>query len=612
MRDAQQSLVATRVRSRDMISIAKATADYGKNLFSLEMWGGATFDTAYRFLKEDPWERLEELRKRIPNVMFQMLIRGANCVGYKNYPDNVIREFIRESSKSGIDIFRIFDSLNWLKGIEVSLDEVLKCGKIAEVALCYTGDILDTNRDKYSLQYYVNKAKEIENMGAHILAIKDMSALLKPYSARKLIKALKNEISIPIHLHTHDTTGTGVATVLMAAEAGVDIVDTTFNGMSGLTSQPALNSIVAALENTDRDTGIDLNDIQKLSDYWDGIRPIYSKFESGLKSGSAEIYKYEIPGGQYSNLRPQVESFGLGHRFKEVKLMYKKVNEMVGDIIKVTPSSKMVGDMAIFMVQNDLTPENIYDKAKNMAFPDSVVSYFKGMMGQPEGGFPKELQKLVLKGDKPIDIRPGELLKDEDFQGIKEKIKKKFGIKATNKDVISYALYPEVYEEYLKFLQEFGNVSRIRSDVFLHGLSEGEVSEIDLGEGKTIIVKLVQIGNIDIGGYRNVDFEINGYRRSIRIKDRTQTVRNVLGEDSKFRMADQDNKSDVGASIPGNVIKILVNKGERVKEGQSLAVIEAMKMETNIVAAIEGIIEEVYVSEGQPVKTGELLMKISK
>ena len=534
--------------------------------------------------------------------MFQMLIRGANCVGYKNYPDNVIREFIRESSKSGIDIFRIFDSLNWLKGIEVSLDEVLKCGKIAEVALCYTGDILDTNRDKYSLQYYVNKAKEIENMGAHILAIKDMSALLKPYSARKLIKALKNEISIPIHLHTHDTTGTGVATVLMAAEAGVDIVDTTFNGMSGLTSQPALNSIVAALENTDRDTGIDLNDIQKLSDYWDGIRPIYSKFESGLKSGSAEIYKYEIPGGQYSNLRPQVESFGLGHRFKEVKLMYKKVNEMVGDIIKVTPSSKMVGDMAIFMVQNDLTPENIYDKAKNMAFPDSVVSYFKGMMGQPEGGFPKELQKLVLKGDKPIDIRPGELLKDEDFQGIKEKIKKKFGIKATNKDVISYALYPEVYEEYLKFLQEFGNVSRIRSDVFLHGLAEGEVSEIDLGEGKTIIVKLVQIGNIDIGGYRNVDFEINGYRRSIRIKDRTQTVRNVLGEDSKFRMADQDNKSDVGASIPGNVIKILVNKGERVKEGQSLAVIEAMKMETNIVAAIEGIIEEVYVSEGQPVK----------
>lgn len=343
----------------------------------------------------------------------------------------------------------------------------------------------------------------------------------------------------------------------------------------------------------------------------DGIRPIYSKFESGLKSGSAEIYKYEIPGGQYSNLRPQVESFGLGHRFKEVKLMYKRVNEMVGDIIKVTPSSKMVGDMAIFMVQNDLTPENVYNKAKNMAFPDSVVSYFKGMMGQPEGGFPKDLQKLVLKGEKPIDVRPGELLKDEDFQGIKGHINKRFSIKATNRDAISYALYPDVYEEYLKFLQEFGNVSRIRSDVFLHGLAEGEVSEIDLGEGKTIIVKLVQIGNIDLDGYRNVDFEINGYRRSIRIKDRTQTVRSVLGEDSKFRMADSNNKSDVGASIPGNIIKILVKKGERVEEGQSLAVIEAMKMETNIVATIEGIIEAVYVSEGQQVKTGELLMKIS-
>lgn len=612
MRDAQQSLVATRVRSRDMISIAKATSDYGKDLFSLEMWGGATFDTSYRFLKEDPWERLVELRKRIPNVMFQMLIRGANCVGYKNYPDNVIREFIKESSRSGIDIYRIFDSLNWLKGIEVSLDEVLNCGKIAEVALCYTGDILDESRDKYTLKYYVDKAKEIEKMGAHILAIKDMSALLKPYSAKKLITALKDEISIPIHLHTHDTTGTGVATVLMAAEAGVDIIDTTFNGMSGLTSQPALNSIVAALENTDRDTGINLNDIQKLSDYWDGIRPIYSQFESGLKSGSAEIYRYEIPGGQYSNLKPQVESFGLGHRFKEVKLMYKKVNEMVGDIIKVTPSSKMVGDMAIFMVQNDLTPENIYEKAKNMAFPDSVVSYFKGMMGQPEGGFPKELQKLVLKGEKPIEGRPGELLPDEDFDKIKTHLKKKFKIDPSNKDLISHSLYPDVFEDYLKFLDEYGNVSRIKSDIFFYGLAEGEISEIDLGEGKTLILKLVQIGKLDSDGCRTLDFEINGYRRSITIKDKTQTERSVLGEDSKFRMANPDNKSEVGASIPGNIIKVLVAKGDKVKEGQSLLVIEAMKMETNIIASCNGVIEEVYANEGQQVKTGELLIKIGE
>ncbi|HYE67518.1 MAG TPA: pyruvate carboxylase, partial [Anaerovoracaceae bacterium] len=336
MRDAQQSLMATRLRSRDIYKIAKATSVYENDLFSLEMWGGATFDTAYRFLHESPWDRLEELRKRIPNILFQMLFRGANAVGYKNYPDNVIREFVRESSAAGIDVFRIFDSLNWLKGIEVALDEVLKCNKLAEVTLCYTGDILDDTRDKYTLQYYVDKAKEIERMGAHILAIKDMSALLKPYAAAKLIKALKDEITIPIHLHTHDTTGNGGATALMAADAGVDIVDTALNSMSGLTSQPALNSLVAALNNTERETGIDLSGIQKLSDYWAAVRPVYSPFESDLKSGSAEIYRFEIPGGQYSNLKPQVESFGLGHRFGDVKEMYKTVNDMVGDIIKVT------------------------------------------------------------------------------------------------------------------------------------------------------------------------------------------------------------------------------------------------------------------------------------
>ncbi len=381
---------------------------------------------AYRFLKESPWTRLEELRESIPNVLFQMLIRGANAVGYKNYPDNVIRKFIKQSSDSGIDVFRIFDSLNWLKGMEVATDEVLKQNKVAEACMCYTGDILEGYRDKYSLQYYVNLAKDIEKTGAHILGIKDMSALLKPYAAVKLIKALKNEVSIPIHLHTHDTTGNGVATVLMAAHAGVDIVDTAFNSISGLTSQPALNSIVAALENTDRDTGLDLTDMQKLSDYWSAVRPVYSQFESGLKSGSAEIYKYEIPGGQYSNLKPQVESFGLGHKFEEVKEMYKKVNEMLGDIIKVTPpSSKVVGDLAIFMVQNDLTPENIYEKAEKMAFPDSAVSYFKGMMGQPMGGFPEKLQKLVLKGEEPITCRPGEMLPPEDFEKIREHLKEK-------------------------------------------------------------------------------------------------------------------------------------------------------------------------------------------
>ncbi|HEY5524436.1 MAG TPA: pyruvate carboxylase subunit B, partial [Clostridium sp.] len=612
MRDAQQSLMATRVRSRDMINIAEATAAYGNDLFSIEMWGGATFDTAYRFLKESPWERLEELRKRIPNVMFQMLIRGANAVGYKNYPDNVIRAFIKESATSGIDVFRIFDSLNWLKGIEVSLDEVLKCGKLAEVALCYTGDILDSNRDKYSLKYYVDKAKEIEKMGAHILAIKDMSALLKPYAAKKLITALKNEISIPIHLHTHDTTGNGVATSLMAVDAGVDILDTTFNSMSGLTSQPALNSIVAALENTNRDTGINLNGIQKLSDYWGDVRPVYSQFESDLKSGSAEIYKYEIPGGQYSNLKPQVESFGLGHRFNDIKDMYKKVNDMVGDIIKVTPSSKMVGDMAIFMVQNDLTPENIYEKAKNTAFPDSVVSYFEGMMGQPEGGFPEKLQKLVLKGVEPITIRPGELLPPEDFGKIEEYLKEKYKYDPSNKDLISYALYPDVFEAFLKFVVEYGDISRMGSDVFFHGLAEGETSEIEVAEGKTLIVQLIEIGRLDAEGYRTLDFEINGNRREIKIKDNTQRITGDMGEGTSSKMADPSNKLQIGASIPGGIIKVLVKEGDEVKEDQSLIVIEAMKMETNILATSAGIIESILVQEGQQVKTGELLVKIKE
>lgn len=610
MRDAQQSLMATRVRTQDMKNIGKATAVYGNDLFSLEMWGGATFDTAYRFLKESPWKRLESLRKRIPNVMFQMLIRGANAVGYKNYPDNVIREFIKESADSGIDVFRIFDSLNWLKGIEVSLDEVLKCNKVAEVALCYTGDILDEARDKYSLKYYVEKAKEIEKMGAHILAIKDMSALLKPYAAKKLITALKDEISIPIHLHTHDTTGNGVATVLMAADAGVDIVDTTFNSMSGLTSQPALNSIVAALGNTDRDTGIDLSGIQKLSDYWDTVRPVYNQFESELKSGSAEIYKFEIPGGQYSNLKPQVESFGIGHRFNDVKHMYKKVNDMVGDIIKVTPSSKMVGDMAIFMVQNDLTPENVLEKAKNMAFPDSVVSYFKGMMGQPEGGFPKELQGIVLKGEEPITVRPGELLPPEDFDKIEAYLKEKYRFTPCKKDILSYALYPDVFEAFIKSVLEYGDVSRMGSDVFFHGLAEGETSEIEVAEGKTMIVQLIQIGKLDAEGNRALDFEINGNRREIKIKDKTERIIGNSSQDNISKMADKDNKLEIGASIPGTIIKVLVSEGTEVKEGESLLVIEAMKMETNIVAASTGTVEAVLVQEGQQVKTGELLMKL--
>ncbi len=609
MRDAQQSLMATRMRTRDMIKIANDQAILGRDLFSMEMWGGATFDVAYRFLKESPWDRLEELRKRIPNILFQMLLRGANAVGYKNYPDNVIIESIKQASKSGIDVFRIFDSLNWLKGMELAIDEVLKQGKVAEACMCYTGDILDESRDKYSLDYYVKFAKEIEKTGAHILGIKDMSALLKPYAAVKLIKALKNEISIPIHLHTHDTTGNGVATVLMAAQAGVDIVDTAFNSMSGLTSQPALNSVVAALENTERDTGINLTDIQKLSDYWSAVRPVYSQFESGLKSGSAEIYKYEIPGGQYSNLKPQVESFGLGHRFDDIKDMYKKVNELSGDIIKVTPSSKMVGDMAIFMVQNDLTPENIYEKAKNMAFPDSVVSFYKGMMGQPMGGFNKELQKIVLKGEEPITCRPGELLPPEDFEKIKANLKEKYKFEPTDKDAVSYALYPDVFEGFIKYVQEYGDLSRMGSDVFFHGLYEGETSEIEIAEGKTLIVQLLEIGKLDNQGNRTLIFEVNGNRREIKIKDKVSSER-IGSFEEEITMADPSDKLEIGASIPGTILKVLVKEGESVKEGQSLIVIEAMKMETNVVASADGVVETVAAKEGKQVKTGQLLVKL--
>ncbi|MEA4924451.1 MAG: pyruvate carboxylase [Syntrophomonadaceae bacterium] len=609
MRDAHQSLTATRMRTVDMLRIAEAGAHLAQDLFSLEMWGGATFDVAYRFLYESPWERLTELRQKMPNILFQMLFRGANAVGYTNYPDNVIRAFIRESADAGIDVFRIFDSLNWLKGMEIAIDETVKCNKIAEACICYTGDILDERRDKYSLQYYVKTAKEIEKMGAHMLGIKDMAGLLKPYAAEKLIRALKEEISLPIHLHTHDSSGNGVATVLMAADAGVDIADTAFNSMSGLTSQPALNSVVAALENTNRATGIVLDEIQEIADYWDDIRPIYSQFESDLKSGTAEVYKYEIPGGQYSNLKPQVESFGLGHKFKEVKEMYRTVNEMLGDIVKVTPSSKLVGDLAIFMVKNDLTPANILEKGRSMAFPDSAIAYFEGMMGQPVGGFPEDIQKVVLKDRQPITVRPGELLEPVDFDVIKNHLEVKYNMKPSMQDALSYALYPKVFEDYLAFRKTYGDLSRMNSPVFFDGISEGEVCEVEVSEGKTFIIKLVGIGKIDKEGNRKIDFEVNGNQREIAIFDKQYRNKAEMTA-STIVMADPDNQKEIGASIPGTVAKILVQEGDEVKAGQSLIIIEAMKMETRIIAPESGIIVQISVREAQQVKNGELLMKI--
>lgn len=606
MRDAQQSLMATRVRTVDMEKIAPAVSVYGRNFFSLEVWGGATFDTSYRFLKEDPWERMEVLREKCPNILLQMLLRGANAVGYKNYPDNVIREFVKQSAKVGVDVFRIFDALNWIPGMEIALDEALNQGMIAEPSLCYTGDILDASKTKYTLSYYVKMAKELEKRGAHILCIKDMSGLLKPTAAAKLVGALKQEIGIPIHLHTHDTSGNGVATVLMAAQAGVDIVDAAFNSMSGLTSQPALNSIVASLQHSDRDTELDADGLQRISEYWRDVRPVYKDFESELQTASAEIYKYEIPGGQYSNLQAQVESFGLGHKLKEVKDMYKAVNQMLGDIVKVTPTSKVVGDLAIFMVQNNLTPENIVEKGANIDFPDSTVSYFEGMMGQPEGGFPVDLQKVVLKDKQPITCRPGELLEPEDFEGIRKKLQDELGLEGTDREVISYAIYPKVFEDYVKSIKKDGSFRYMGSDIFFHSLAEGETCEVKLGEGRVLIVKLQEVRPVDNEGMREAIFEVNGNRRIIKIKDKTVTT----NSSNSVLYADEDNPMEIGANIPGNIIKVLVKEGETVEANQPIAVIEAMKMETNILATAGGAVERIYVSEGQQVKAGEMVAKL--
>ena len=606
MRDAHQSLLSTRVRTRDMAKGADGTAAILADCFSLEMWGGATFDVAYRYLHESPWERLDILRAKIPNIPFQMLLRGANAVGYKNYPDNLIREFVKEAARSGIDVFRIFDSLNWLPGMEVAMDEVLNQNKLCEATICYTGDILDPKRDKYTLKYYVDMAKELERRGAHVIAIKDMSGLLKPYAAKKLVTALKNEVGLPIHLHTHDISGNQVATYLMAAEAGVDIVDTAISSMSSLTSQPSMNAVVAALEGHERDTGLNLDELQKLTNYWADVRLRYEKFDGGLKSPVTEIYKYEIPGGQYTNLQPQVESLGLGSRFVEVEEMYATVNQMLGDIVKVTPSSKMVGDLAIFMVQNDLTPENITERGEALTFPDSVVDYFKGMMGQPAWGFPEPLQKVVLKGEKPITCRPGEILDPIDFDALRNEMVPFMDSKAIDmRAMLSYSLYPKVYKEYRTHHKEYGYLMRMGSHVFFNGMALGETNKINIEDGKTLVIKYLGLGDLNADGTRNVQFELNGMRREVAVPDKNATATAKAAV-----LADPEDKSQIGASIPGAVTKVEIKPGDKVLENQVIAVVEAMKMETSVVARMDGTVSEVLVKPGQTVVAGELLATI--
>lgn len=603
MRDAHQSLLATRLRTNDLLKVADATSSQMNDLFSLEMWGGATYDVAYRFLKESPWRRLQQLREKIPNTLFQMLFRASNAVGYKNYPDNIIDEFIKESANQGIDVFRIFDSLNWVENMKPSIETALKTDSIVEGTICYTGDILDKSKTKYNLEYYVNMALELEKLGVHIIAIKDMAGLLKPYAAYELVKALKENVKVPIHLHTHDTSGNGIATYLMATEAGVDIVDCALESMSGLTSQPSLNSVVEALKNTKRDTKIDIERYQEISDYYKDIRNIYSKFESDLKNPSAEIYKYEIPGGQYTNLKPQVESLGLGNKFKEVKETYKVANDLLGDIIKVTPSSKVVGDLAIFMVKNDLTKDNIVEKGNNLSFPDSIVDYCKGMIGQPEGGIPKDLQEVVLKGEEPIIVRPGELLEEENFESTRKYLEEKFNMKANIRNVISYLLYPKVYEDYLSHLNTYHDISRLESDVFFYGLNKGEECEVEIDPGKILTIKFIDMTEANENGNRTLMFELNGMLREIEIEDKnfSSSIKNV-------QKADLNNELQIGASIPGKVVKVIVKEGEEVKKNQPLVIIEAMKMETVIVAKVDGVVDEIYVKNEEMVSDKQLLI----
>ncbi|MDT8859688.1 pyruvate carboxylase [Alkalihalobacillus sp. MEB130] len=604
-RDAHQSLLATRIRTHDLKKIAEPTARLLPNLFSLEMWGGATYDVTMRFLHEDPWERLLTLRKQSPNVLFQMLLRASNAVGYTNYPDNVIEQFVKKSSEAGIDVFRIFDSLNWVEGMRLAIDSVRTNGKVAEASMCYTGDILDSSRSKYDLQYYKSLAKELEEAGAHILGIKDMAGLLKPEAAYQLITELKDSISIPIHLHTHDTSGNGLFTYARAIEAGVDIVDVAVSSMAGLTSQPSANSLYYALSGSNRQPKVDIRAFEQLADFWDGTRKYYAGFESGMNAPHTEVYEHEMPGGQYSNLQQQAKAVGLKDRWNDVKKMYRTVNDMFGDVVKVTPSSKVVGDMALYMVQNDLSEQDIFKRGQQLDFPDSVVEFFQGQLGKPYQGFPKELQSIILKGKQPLIGRPGETMDPVDFQAMKEELFHKLGRQVTSHDMLSYALYPKVFTEFEQFRNQFGDVSVLDTPTFFYGLRLGEEIEVEIEKGKTLIVKLVSISNPQSDGNRIVYFELNGQPREVVIKD--QNVKSVVTTKVK---ADKTNPSHIAASMPGTVLKALVVKGDQVKKGDHLMITEAMKMETTVQAPFDGVVKDVHVSNGEGIQTGDLLLEL--
>ena len=607
MRDAHQSLLATRVRTDDMLKIAEGFAKNHPQMFSLEMWGGATFDVAMRFLHECPWDRLKLLREAIPNILFQMLFRGSNAVGYTAYPDNVIEAFIEKSWENGIDVFRIFDSLNWIEGMRKSIQVVReRTGGIAEGTICYTGDVLRKDPGyKYNLQYYLDLARQLEDAGAHMLAVKDMAGLLKPYAAEKLIPALKEAVSIPIHLHTHDTASIQAATLLKAIECGVDVVDGCMSSMSGLTSQVNLNSLIAAMEGQPREQAFNLKSLNDYANYWDDVREMYYPFESGLKAGTAEVYNHEIPGGQYSNLRPQAIALGLEHKFEEVKENYAVVNRMFGDIVKVTPSSKVVGDMAIYMTSNSLTEQDVMERGGTLAFPDSVIDLFKGGLGQQPGGFPEQLSQIILKGEKPYGGRPNDHLKPVDLDAEFEAFKQEFDPEQTFLDFLSFKMYPAVFREYYKHQQEYGDISHLPTPLYFYGMKLNEEAIIELGRGKILIIKLLYRSPADENGMCTVTFDFNGQIRAVQIRD--LSVKPTKATNRKAVDA-----NEIGTSLQGKLAAIMVKAGDEVEQNTPLFVIEAMKMETTITAPAAGKVAKVHLHVGELVEQGDLVIEMEK
>jgi pyruvate carboxylase len=610
-RDAHQSLLATRMRSFDLLAIARETGRLAPGLFSMEVWGGATFDTAYRFLKEDPWDRLAELRERIPHILLQMLLRGQSLVGYSAYPDNAVQAFVREAAITGIDVFRIFDSLNWVPNMRVAIDAVREEGKIAEVALCYTGDVLDKRRKRYDLRYYVDLAKEIEAAGAHILAIKDMAGLLKPGAARVLVAALRDATGLPVHLHTHDSTGVGVATCVEGALAGAAVVDGCIDAIAGGTSQPSLRAIAAALQGTERESDLDLDALQPLNEYWSAVRAYYRFLERGSAAPDAHIFRTQVPGGQITNLKHQAEALGLLGQWSLIVERYREADQLLGELIKVTPSSKAVGDLALFMVQNDLDGGELLRRAPELSFPESVVGLLKGRLGRPPYGFPKKLQAAVLRGEKPLQDRPGAYLDPIDFDALRREVAELVKgepepREPSDREVLARVLFPEVYRAFAQHRTQYGDTSGLDTPTFFYGPVLGERVAVDIEPGKTLLIRLISVGDVHADGSRPVLFELNGHAREVRVRD--QEVR-VAAEVRK--KADADSWQEVGAPMPGKVVKVLVQPGDLVAKGADLLVTEAMKMETSIRCPRHAVVEEILVRQGDSVEAGDLLLSLA-